>query len=305
MVIYNKAVCFEDPENYEIVQLLIVLMQLNRQWRKHGKDWKSIPFAPGWFHICWCCILACCSYQASHDYSMAVLKKCESKDGRLDSDDDKCKDYIYIYFLKYIKVIVIIMMTVVSFDDCDDDDDDDDDFVIYLICFDAHYVCFADSSADTSQHPHEIIGNPQPIKSWGMTENCFESTEGATPPKLVSNKDPKRKKNMRNRRVATGGSSEVWSRLNNKQMWNRCELNDLHSYHATDWLGCHCTTCCTLNTCLVVGIYVCKVWLSAVADAVWCICVYPYPTHFLIHGGSLLLCKFHKLLTDGQGEFVS
>ena len=31
MVIYNKAVCFEDPENYEIVQLLIVLMQLNQQ----------------------------------------------------------------------------------------------------------------------------------------------------------------------------------------------------------------------------------------------------------------------------------
>lgn len=51
-----------------------------------------------------------------------------------------------------------------------------------------------------------------------MTENCFERTEGAAPPKLVSNKDPKRKKNMRNRRVATGGSSEVWSRLNNKQM---------------------------------------------------------------------------------------
>ena len=44
---------------------------------------------------------------------------------------------------------------------------------------------------------------------------------------------------------------------------------------------------------------------GAVADVVWCICVYPCPTHFLVHGGSLLLCKSHKLLTDGQGEFVS
>ena len=32
---------------------------------------------------------------------------------------------------------------------------------------------------------------------WGMTENCFERTEGADPPKLVSNKDPKKKKNTR------------------------------------------------------------------------------------------------------------
>lgn len=49
----------------------------------------------------------------------------------------------------------------------------------------------------------------QPIKSWGMTENCFERTEGAAPPKLVSNKDPKEKK-TRCCRVATGGSSKVW-----------------------------------------------------------------------------------------------
>ena len=59
---------------------------------------------------------------------------------------------------------MIIMMIIVSFDDDDDDDDDPDhdhdhDFVIYLIYFDAHYVCFAVSSADTSQHPHEITGS--------------------------------------------------------------------------------------------------------------------------------------------------
>jgi len=74
--------------------------------------------------------------------------------------------YIYIIsILKYTKAIMIIMMIIVSFDDDDDDHDHehdhehDDNCVLYFIYFDAHYVCFTDSSADTSQHRHEITGS--------------------------------------------------------------------------------------------------------------------------------------------------
>lgn len=80
---------------------------------------------------------------------MAVLKRCKSKDERLDSDDDNCKD-LKIYLLKYTKVIMILMMIIVSFDDCDDHDGN---YYYY------DHVCFTDSSADTSQHRHEITGS--------------------------------------------------------------------------------------------------------------------------------------------------
>ena len=110
---------------------------------------------------------------------------------------------------------MIIMMIIVSFDDDDDDDHDhehdhehDDNCVIYFIYFDAHYVVLLILLLTLPNIDMKSLAQ-QPIKSWGMTENCFERTEGAAPPKLVSNKDPKEKK-TRGCRVATGGSSKVW-----------------------------------------------------------------------------------------------
>lgn len=128
-------------------------------------------------------------------------------------------------------------------------------YMYIYACFDAHYVCFADTNPNIDIFHHRL-SNPS-----SQLRNDWELlwTEGAAPPKLVSNKDPKGKNHAKVAGWPLVEKPAKYGSLNKKQMWNRCELKD---YHATDWLGCHCTTCCTLNTFLVVDHICMKLWVA-------------------------------------------
>ena len=171
---------------------------------------------------------------------MAVLKKCESKDGRLDSDDDKCKDYIYyVLFLNTQRLSWLSWWLLLVWWwwwwwwwwswswswswFCNI-------FNIFW-CSLCLFCCFFCWYFPTSTWNH-WLSNPSTAEEWLRT-----ALNALREPPLQS---LFRTKIRKGKKHAVAGWPLVdlakYGSLNNKQMWNRCELNDSFTMQQIDWV---------------------------------------------------------------------